>query len=125
MNEGQIRSLTVLFSAQEERLAKKIDDLHTEITEVKMDIKKINGRVRRTEIAARILEEQAKMREQTCGARLKGLEPEIKTMRVFNFVANRWKLVIGILITLTFFINILVETLSKTEAIAYLWNLIH
>lgn len=125
MNEGQIRSLTVLFSTQEERLAKKIDDLHTEITEVKMDIKKINGRVRRTEIAARILEEQAKIREQTCGASIKALAPEIKTMRVFNFVANRWKLVIALLISLTFFINILVETMSKTEAIAYLWKLIH
>lgn len=116
MDMKDLQPIIDLMTQQEERFVTKMNEVHADVKLTKAQATATNGKVAEQEQKIFQLQQEAKTREQTCGVRLKNLEPNIATVKAINYVTNKPKTVLFMFVVVVMLIQVVV-----TEAIENNW----
>jgi peptidoglycan hydrolase CwlO-like protein len=91
MDIHELQPIIDLITLQEERLAKKIDEVHDDVKETRDQAKKTNGRVTQAEKDILLLQTQFESKREECKKKFDSIDPTISTVKFINFLTNKPK----------------------------------
>lgn len=124
MDIKDLQPIIDLMNQQEERLVKKIDEVHDDVLETKKQATLTNGRLRTAEKDIIEIRSDLKIRQATCFARLEGLTPSIPTIKAINYISKRPRLLLFAFIAGIIVIQGLVMEALNNNWIGHLLNFI-
>ena len=124
MDIKELQPIIDLMNMQEERLVRKIDEVHGDVVTTRDQAIKTNGRVTEAEKDIIQLKNASESRKLDCGKKLADLTPTIQTVRTINLITKKPKvsisIFIGVLICIQTLIYQAVENNWIREIINYL-----
>lgn len=124
MDIKELQPIIDLMNLQEERLVRKIDEVHGDVVTTRDQAIKTNGRVTQAEKDILQLKNDSESRKLDCGKKLADLTPTIQTVRTINLITKKPKvsvsIFIGVLICIQTLIYQAVENNWIREIINYL-----
>jgi len=92
MEFKELQPIITMLSEQEERMCKKIDEVHEGVKETNAKITKQNGRLRDVEVKVAERDLYCQIRSDLIDKEINGLEAAKNTAKLFTFVAKNPKL---------------------------------
>lgn len=89
MDFSELKPIIDLMTQQEERLIKKIDEVHADVVETRDQAKKTNGRVTELEKANIKNDAEKNARVLACGLKFSELTPTTPTIKFLNYITNK------------------------------------
>ena len=111
------------MTQQEERLIKKIDEVHADVVETRDQAKKTNGRVTELEKVHIKDEAEKNARVTACGLKFSELTPTSPTIKLLNYLTNKPLRSLGIFIGLMIIIQTIILEAIERNWLDYLIKL--